>query len=151
MAQRRMSKLQSIILDELTKSSDKVAYPSNLSYAVASRYAPNKFWRLKDVKEPLAYALCRSIHQKKELIRNDFSASFSRSLRDLEKKHLIQLVKGRFEGEVENTDYIYYRIKTPQPRVTLIVHYESPYFGKESPDVSRFIDICNEITHPTKS
>ena len=145
MKHRRFSLLQRIILEELGKAKDKTMNPSSLSYVVAERYAPETFWKLKNVKEPLAYALASNLHRKKELIGNKFSATFSRSLRNLEKKELIQLVKGQFEGKVENDIYAYYRIKTTQPRVTLVVHHQSPYFGRQAPDVDRLIDIVNEV------
>ena len=143
--QRRLSELQKVILEELNKAKNKVMNPSNLSYAVASRYAPDKIWRLKDCKEPMVYAVARSCHRNKECIKNVFSASFSRALKNMEEKKLVQLVRGLFEGKIEGDSYMYYRIKTPQPRITLVIHHESPYFGKEAPDVDRLIDICNEI------
>jgi hypothetical protein len=142
---RRWSRLQKAILEELETTKDKLMRPDTLSFLVANRYAPEKIWRLKDVKEPLAYALASNIHRKKELVRNMFSASFSRALRLLEAKGEIQLVKGRFDGNVENNSFVYYRIITPQPRVTLVVHRKSQYYGKKSPDVSRFLDIVNEV------
>lgn len=105
---RRLSRLQKIILEELASYRDsKTADISGLSFAVAKRYAPEKIWRLEDVrvKYPEAYALARSLHRKDELVRNEFSASFSRSLRNLEEKGLVQLVRGRYVYKGEGWYY----------------------------------------------
>jgi hypothetical protein len=145
MTNQRLSKLQRIILEELASYRDsKTADVSGLSFAVAKRYAPEKMWRLEDVhvKRPEIYAFCRSLHRKGELIRNEFSASFSRSLRSLEEKGLLQLVRGKY---FYKDDGWYYRIYTTQPRITFVVHYESPYFGKKDPDIEFIIDIVNSM------
>ena len=147
---RRLSRLQKIILEELASYRDsKTADVSGLSFVVAKRYAPEKMWRLEDVrvKRPEIYAFCRSLHRKDELVRNEFSASFSRSLRSLEEKGLVQLVRGKY---VYKDDDWYYRIHTTQPRVTFVVHYESPYFGKKNPDIEFILDIVKNIFKKNK-
>ena len=48
---RRLSRLQKIILEELASyRRSKTADVSGLSFAVAKRYAPEKMWRLEDVR-----------------------------------------------------------------------------------------------------
>jgi len=147
---QRLSRLQKIILEELASYRDsKTADVSGLSFAVAKRYAPEKMWRLEDLrtKNPEIYAFARSLHRKDETIRNEFSASFSRSLRSLEEKGLVQLVRGKY---VYKDDGWYYRIHTTQPRITFVVHHESPYFGKKNPDIEFILDIVKSLYEKKK-
>lgn len=142
MKQLRYSKLQNIILRELSIFPDKVAHPEDLSLKVAKIYAPEKIWRLEDCR-PEIKVLAQKLHRKTELVRNIFSVSFSRALRSLEQKGKVKLVKGKWTSRMENGIWTFYRLKTPQPRVTLVVASDSPYFKSSTPDIDRFIEICN--------
>jgi len=145
---QRLSKLQRIILDELEHSRESMtSSPELLSLRVAKRYAPEKIWSLEECKRknPELYPLARAIHKQDELVRNEFSASFSRSLRNLEKKGLIQLVKGKYELRHEKEGLVYYRLLTYQPRITFIVHNKSRYFGHPNPDIKFIADIVDSI------
>ena len=146
MTKERMSKLQRIVLEELASyRKSKTADIGGLSLAVAKRYAPKKIWRLEDVR-PEIHAFARSLHRKDEIIRNEFSASFSRSLRSLEEKGLVQLVRGKYVYR----NGAYYRIHTTQPRITFIVHHESPFFGKKNPDIEFILDIIKSLYEKKK-
>jgi len=147
---RRLSHLQKIILEELASyRNSKTADVSGLSFAVAKRYAPEKMWRLEDLltKHHEIYAFARSLHRKDELVLNEFSASFSRSLRNLEEKGLVQLVRGKY---FYKDDGWYYRIHTTQPRITFVVHHESLYFGKKNPDIEFILDIVKSVYEKKK-
>jgi hypothetical protein len=143
--EHRLSQLQRVILEELASIREsKTASPEALSIKVAERYSPEKVWRLENC-DPLLRGLARSIHKKRELVNNNFSASFSRSLRNLEKKGLIQLIKGKFELDWKAEHVSVYRIHTPQPRVTLVVHHDSRYFGNSVADAQFIADIVKEL------
>jgi hypothetical protein len=144
MKQTRYSRLQNIILEELGAFPDKVARPEDLSIRTANRYDPEKVWRLQDCR-PEIKAFARRLHRKQELVQNIFSVSFSRALRSLERKRVIQLVKCKWESKMEDGKWVFYRLHTPQPRVTLVVHHESRYFNRGFPDIERFVDICADI------
>ena len=154
MAKQRLSKLQELLLEELSKTKDKCSSPEALSLRVANRYKPGSVWRLADlVKELIALrmssehvemgcAIAQSHHKKEELVRNKFSATFSRSLRNLDKKGLVQLIKGQFKWDPDDPGVIR-RIATKQPRIALIIHNESPYFGDRAADANRIVNAAH--------
>ena len=97
----RVSRMQAEILN-LLRESGGVMKISHLSFKVAKLLAGNRLLIAaeagKDVSDPEARALTRPLasrhHRQDVLIRNVHSASFSRSLRNLEEKGLIRLQRG---------------------------------------------------------
>ncbi len=76
-SEQRLSRLQRIILGELEGCNAlKTARIENLSLKVARKYAPDKIWRLEDLRDTAMYALAKSMHRKSETVRNTFSAAF---------------------------------------------------------------------------
>lgn len=125
--------------------------PEDLSLRVAKRYALDNVWSLDKVKKkyPNDYHVIKLLHRKDELVRNVFSASFSRSLKNLEKKGLVQLVRGHYRQKYENGEFVYYRIITTQQRISFIVHHKSPYFGRDNPDIDFLCDVVKSIHRPS--
>ncbi len=158
MAKQRLSELQRIIIEELSKTKDKCSLPETLSLRVAKRYDSTAVWSLVGLEEKLkakgsppeliemALSFGSGIHRKKELVKNKFSATFSRSLRNLEQKGLVHLIKGQFKGDAENPKVIY-RVVTKQPRISLVVHKDSPYFGDTAADANWIVNFAQSLNY----
>ena len=113
MSEERLSKLQKLILRCVAEYPpfDMEAPRGYVVWQIANRYQGDNVWRLKDLQQKLLaevragetssqeanliLGLARSVHShprgQKECLREQFSVTFSRSLRNLEKKGLVEL------------------------------------------------------------
>jgi len=158
---RGLSKLQLAILEVLESRPDKCAGVGSLSYEVAKRYNESRaFWKLSNIdlsrpEGPLLYRIASSVHRKEELIRNVFSAAFSRALKGLERRGLVQLQRASYDIEYEERDgkicaKLYVVHKGRRPRVKFVVHKESKYFGLDVPQAHRFMDVLRGLSERRK-
>jgi len=144
MAKDRLSKLQKLILRCVAEYPpfDMEAPRGYVAWEIARCYDGDNIWRLKDLEQNLlarvkagktsyeeanlGLRIARSVHSyprgKTECLRGQFSATFSRSLRSLENKGLVEL-KRRWVLVSTNEPYgKAYRIKlTPKARSILNV------------------------------
>jgi hypothetical protein len=125
---RRLSRLQRIIIEELCKEPNKVARIAGFSMKVADRYSPEKLlWREYGSFSPRGKMLGTV------RLGGAFSVSFSRAIRSLELKGLVELVHGtpavreiRINGVLVIQEIT--RVHPPHGKVTLIIHHDSPLF-----------------------
>lgn len=126
-----------------------------LSRAVFRRYVPPpKPWgpaeRELVAKLPPEYAyLARQVSDQNRshpLIPNPFSASFSRSVRGLERRGLVQLQRESWAYRRDATGQKRVRvIRVEQPRVKLVVHRNSKFFGEKMPSVHLFVNMVDSL------
>ena len=147
-----------LILEELSQTKDKCSSPEALSLRVAKRYKPGSLWRLADFRKDLiatgmpsehvnmGCVIAETLHRKDEVVKNKFSATYSRSLRNLAQKGLVQLIKGQFRWNPDNPRLIR-RITTKQPRITIVIHHESPYYGDMAADANRIIKAAQSLNY----
>jgi len=130
---RRLSLIQKLILEELENAKGKVERVEYLSRKVARRYEKLKnrklFWRLKDIKEPFIRELARRLHRWDELLLNKWSASFSRSLKNLEEKGLVVLERG---GTVYRHGELFHKVSN---RVVRVYLPDSPILKKMQDEI----------------
>jgi hypothetical protein len=124
---RRLSQLQKVVLAVLLIFPNKAARISDFSLKVALSYCPEKLLRLEELTSE------KVKHRKALRLPDKFSVSLSRSMRTLESKGMVELIRGEpmLTEEQGNSYSVIKSVMNPHStkgRATVIIHYTSPFF-----------------------